>query len=165
MIRYGVATEEDKMAYFQYMGTIVHGSLKPEDIGPPCLDVARHILGSRKRPEHVSKVMLDAHHANRRNWQGEYDSEILDELMDVLTEIAPTFIHFGAHEGDASDFGFWADIDLMEEMAKSGELKKVSGLEDLPKDFRGDVMIVNDHGNVSYGIVNSRGYREIWSYV
>jgi hypothetical protein len=153
------------MAYFQYMGTIVHGSLKPEDIGPPCLDVARRILGSRKRSKRISEVMLDAHRANRRDWQGEHDTEILDDLMDVLTEIAPPFVHFGCSEGDGSDFGFWPDIDLMEEMAKAGSLKKVSGLEDLPKDFRGDVMIVNDHGNISYGIVNSRGYREIWACV
>tara|TARA_Y100000310_G_scaffold275814_1_gene292541 strand:+ start:92 stop:355 length:264 start_codon:yes stop_codon:yes gene_type:complete len=31
----------------------------------------------------------------------------LEELCDVLNDLAPGDHYFGAHEGDGSDFGFW----------------------------------------------------------
>lgn len=150
---------------FRHIGSVSHGTMRPEDIGPACLDVAREILGSRKRDKRTSEIMLDAHRANRRDWQGEYDSEILQDLMDLLSELAPPYLYFGANEGDGSDFGFWPLIERMEEDVRDEALTKVSDLSELPRGFRGEVMIVNDHGNVMFGVMRSRGFREIWSCV
>lgn len=31
----------------------------------------------------------------------------LDELVDTLSQLAPTGCYFGAHPGDGADFGYW----------------------------------------------------------
>lgn len=42
---------------------------------------------------------------------------------------------------------------------------KVGDLADVPKWFRGEVAVVNDHGNVTLYVKTSRGMREVWSVV
>lgn len=38
----------------------------------------------------------------------EYRSTILnEEIFEAMDEISPAGFHFGSHEGDGSDFGFW----------------------------------------------------------
>jgi hypothetical protein len=76
----------------------------------------------------------------------ESDSELVNELFDALGELAPSYCYFGAHPGDGSDFGFWPDMDSVD------ELQKFNDLSEVPDDIEDDYVVVNDHGNVSvYG--------------
>lgn len=54
----------------------------------------------------------------RDNWAHEYADDmsedemlthLLGALFDALDEVAPDGMYFGAHPGDGSDFGFWAE--------------------------------------------------------
>lgn len=41
----------------------------------------------------------------------EEGSEIVNDLIDAINDYAPEGYYFGTLEGDASDFGWWQDID------------------------------------------------------
>lgn len=40
-------------------------------------------------------------------WNTDVASDVLTDLEDKLSELAPEGFQFGSHEGDGSDFGFW----------------------------------------------------------
>ena len=67
---------------------------------------------------------------------------ILVEMEDCLNDCAPPFCYFGAHTGDGSDFGFWPDMDALEEMPKISD--------PIEADKHGECVFVNDHGNVTF---------------
>ena len=102
----------------------------------------------------------------------ETDSDMIDpyeyvsELIDKLSEFAPPYCYFGAHQGDGSDFGFWPDFDAIRD---SGDVREFSDLSDVDDNYHGDVLIVNDHGNTTLYTVELRDrkqtFRELWSIV
>jgi hypothetical protein len=116
-----------------------------------------------------------------------YASEVadwdLESLFDALNCYAAPYFYFGAHPGDGSDYGYWLSedwdenfaecpLDRPEEKAFFQEHQiegptsiKVSDLSDIPSWFRGEVAVVNDHGNVSLYVKTSRTLREVWSVV
>lgn len=83
-------------------------------------------------------------------------SEVLEELVDRLCDIAPPYCWFGAHEGDGACFGFWVDIDAAVGARDHGELAD-EGLE----------LEVNDHGNATLYQLPAAGSdrTEIWAVV
>jgi hypothetical protein len=93
-------------------------------------------------------------------------SNIVNDLTDALNDIAPVYVHFGANEGDGSDFGFWPSIDSLEEDAEHGNgVIKVSDTAAVPADYSGHVMHVTDHGNVTLYSANAGKLKEIWACV
>lgn len=74
----------------------------------------------------------------------ELASEMVNDLQDKLNEYAPPFCYFGTNEGDGSDFGFWPDINALDELEQFDDGP--------PKDFYGEFKQVNDHGNVTIGV-------------
>lgn len=92
-------------------------------------------------------------------WQDAADAW-LNSLTFALEDFAPPYAYFGTLEGDGACFGFWPEY---ENAARDGELPK---FEEVPGDFRGDCLIVNDHGNVTCGHVGPNGkFTEYWSVV
>ena len=86
-------------------------------------------------------------------------SEIVNTLSDTLGEFAPPYCYFGTLEGDGADFGFWPDIDSLEENTNDPEdVLKVSDLSEVPN----HVMLVNDHGNATLYTVT---LKEEWACV
>jgi hypothetical protein len=83
--------------------TVIHGTLRPEDLVEAFTDELERIGG---RPSNVelfrSHLLLPE--GEDREEELHYDLEALYEL---LSELAPAGTSFGAHEGDGSDFGFW----------------------------------------------------------
>ena len=116
---------------------------------------------------------------------GMADYDLLD-LFDALDCYAAPYFYFGAHPGDGSDYGYWLSEEWDDDFIKiasdgsvflggrrviafdkeyNGIPIKVSDLSDIPSWFRGEVAIVNDHGNVSLYVKTSRTLREVWSVV
>lgn len=89
--------------------------------------------------------------------------QILEALFDTLGEFAPAYGYFGAHPGDGSDFGFW----LYEGWDEDFDGLKVSDTSEVPDDYAGEVLHVNDHGNCTLYAKDhgATELREIWSIV
>lgn len=119
-----------------------------------------------------------------------YASEVadfdLDALFDALNCYAAPYFYFGTHPGDGADYGYWLseswDDDFINiasdgsvfqyggrviafDKEYNGTPIKVSDLSDIPSWFRGEVAVVNDHGNVTLYVKTSRTLREVWSIV
>jgi hypothetical protein len=87
-------------------GTISHGTLRTEDL------IKAFVAELESHTIYTDAPLLKdaAAYLERLNACGESEEigcEILDALFDALNDIAPEGMHFGALEGDGSDFGFW----------------------------------------------------------
>lgn len=102
-------------------------------------------------------------------------SLINENLINGLNEFAAPYCYFGAHPGDGSAFGFW----LSQTLESDFEGLKVADLSEVPDDYRGEILHINDHGNatllVAEGPERKGGkfvkggdrnkLREIWAFV
>ncbi|MBW2673317.1 MAG: hypothetical protein JRD89_07900 [Deltaproteobacteria bacterium] len=103
------------------VGTVIEGTLRPEDLIPAFMDVLDDVKESSTfepgadAPERVRRIgNLDSALGSMERRMGEpgyYDDEAaqwdLDWLFEQLNEFAPEGTYFGAHPGDGADFGFW----------------------------------------------------------
>ena len=92
--------------------TIIHGTLRGYDLYFAFFDelmaLNAELYEKVRRSEympHVAAARDDSHPW----WDGEECAELLELLFDALDECAPEDYYFGAHPGDGSDFGFWAN--------------------------------------------------------
>ena len=126
------------MAQFQ-LGSISTGTLKIDDL----LEATATTLNNLG-----STVTTDTH-----TW--EYDDEMLLSIyMEALNELCPPFVYFGTHPGDGADFGFWPDMDrLNEELHFASNVCGDKLIRDCACDDEncddGILVNVSDHGNVT----------------
>jgi len=141
------------------IGSVSSGTLRIEDLGPVVLDVAEEML------EGINDELLnEAREANEREWSGEFDSELLEELVDAITEQCPPYVYFGPHHDDPADYGFWPDFDSLSQDIRAGIVMNMND-EEVPEDWLGYVVEVNDHGNVTLFKATDNGLEELWSCV
>lgn len=147
---------------FARIGVVSEGTLRDEDLISAFageLDYyLKHLRLSRDQRARFAKLVRIA--GNDAN-EGLFDSEFVNTLQDALGEIAPPYCYFGAAEGDGACFGFWPldadDIDLPQLRA---------GDEFRHGHWGEDVLLVNDHGNVSCGHIDKRGrFKPYWDCV
>ena len=85
---------------------------------------------------------------------------LVDNLEEALNEYCPPFIYFGTHPGDGADFGYWPDMDALEDALRYGEDTDDDETRYLPED---NVLVhVSDHGNVT---VMDMDRQVLWSVV
>ena len=169
-----------KTMKYAKLGSISHGTLRPEDLLSTfisALEGMMHVNGDYfSRPENF------AHRDRLNNLIGDAqdcfteDGEDIDpakediasalineELPDALNEFAPPYAHFGAHEGDGSDFGYWLeDFDSIKEQV---EFVSSSSQECPSDEFTGEWLHVNERGNCALYVRENGQDREIWSVV
>lgn len=109
------------------LGSISHGTLRPEDLIPQFVMVAEG-MGLQGKAVDAAKHLILAELMSHLDGTPRHDniSEVLNDLMDALNDAAPPFTRFGAHEGDGSDFGFWVDHERLDEAISSGEVVRVN---------------------------------------
>ena len=139
--------------------------MREEDLIPCFLDVLKE-LSPKKYFE------LKRNNSDIWEWMGNPDNcgEEMQEnlgyflnetLFDTLNEFAPPYFYFGASEGDGACYGYF----LSESMVQDFEGIKVNDLSEVPKDYLGEVLLVNDHGNTSLYVKSARKLKKIWSIV
>jgi len=72
------------------------GTLKPEDVLEALYDTAYNLLCDLSRIPEPDAIESD-----------ETRGYVIDELFDLLNDVAPPGYYFGSLEGDGADFGFW----------------------------------------------------------
>ena len=144
------------MAQFQ-LGSISTGTLLIEDIFPAYLDQLDKLSPNSPLSKEVWAYMetgaLLEEHANA--WC------IVEQIDLLLNELCPPFVYFGTLEGDGADFGFWPDMDrLNEEMRNTTSDFQADNCWTLTDD--GVIVQVSDHGNVT---VMDMERNVLWSVV
>jgi hypothetical protein len=94
-------------------GTLIHGTLRSEDLIPAFLAECDRLNITLSTTERLAAEL----HAFG---DSEQDSETIDRLVDLLN-LAPPFGHFfGSHPDDGSDFGYWLTEEWSDALAERG---------------------------------------------
>jgi hypothetical protein len=176
------------MTMFKHIGSVSHGTMRPEDLIPTFIDVLtdlndeRSLLSTGATFEETERVkrhytritdqlssiesrMYDDDGEAREDYFASEDASYdLEDLFNLLDSFAPDYFYFGAHPGDGSDYGFWLSEDFRERMEDDG-VAIVSDLGELSEDYAGAVCLISDHGNATYGTVDGGRFNELWAVV
>lgn len=149
------------------IGSVSSGTMRSEDLIPDF----KWELSQRLRHTSVSRQQRKAHTAllheidTRMESEDYYESEDadydLEALFDALNEYAGPYFYFGAHPGDGADYGYW----LSESFEQDFDGLKVADTSDIPAEYRGEVLHVNDHGYCTLYVKTCRTLREVWAIV
>jgi hypothetical protein len=166
------------MPVFKYasIGSISRATLRTDDLIDAFADALLNLIEENRdyysSPERDMNELNDvtdmrARVREARDWldyhgNGNVDPEEWDQhmedgmqmqlqLIDDLNCFAPPYVYFGPCQGDSADFGFWPDDGEIEEGVRDGFLLKVNDLSAIPPTYEGDVILVNDHGNITIG--------------
>ena len=152
------------------VGSISSGTMRTEDLIPDFLWELKRLAMANKNQSHLDLVAeiqsrIDAGE-NDENDNPYWDSDdasydLNDSLFDALNEYALPYFYFGSHPGDGSDYGFW----LSDELEFEFEGLKVEDTSEVPDDYKGEVLYVNDHGNMTLFSANKGELTEIWGIV
>ena len=151
----------------QIIGSVSHGTMRKEDLIPIFFDTLVSV--SKKRANQLLKKYelksIPGCDSDENEWYEWEDSDnFLGDLFDILNEYAPPYFYFGASEGDGSDYGYFLSSDFGNEF-NFGDGIKVNDLSEIPKGYVGEVLEINDHGNMSLYFKNKRNLKEIWGVV
>jgi hypothetical protein len=138
------------------IGSISHGTMRPEDLIPEFIYTLKQ-LDTEKR---YARLIEEAEAIT--DFDSDEASEILNEdLFNALNEFAPPYFYFGSHPGDGSDYGFWLSEDCLVDF----DGLKVNDTSEVPEDYVGEVIHVNDHGNTTLYVADGGKLTEIWAIV
>lgn len=87
--------------------------------------------------------------------------DVLNELFSALEYFAPPYAYFGSHPGDGADYGYW----LIDDLNECFDGLRVDDTSEVPADYSGEVLHVNDHGNMTLYSANNGELTEIWALV
>ena len=152
----GTLRTEDLLEAFAQTLSSLESTKFYAEVGPDSLELYHGSELVRQAP-----AMLDALD-NTTAVSNPYVAEYLDWLTDALQEYCPPFVYFGTLEGDGADFGFWVDMDRLNEALRDPEHTLIDGqLYAVPRDE--EVLVqVSDHGNVT---VMDMERNVLWSVV
>lgn len=88
-------------------------------------------------------------------------AELVDELATALNAFAPPYAYFGTHKGDGADFGFW----LFDYALDDFDGLRVNDTSEVPATYTGEVLHINDHGNVTLYTAQAGKLTEVWGLV
>jgi len=136
----GTLRQQDLLSAFAQTLSSLESTKFYAEVGPDSLELYHGSELVRQAP-----AMLDALD-NTTAVSNPYVAEYLDWLTDALNELCPPFVYFGTLEGDGADFGFWPDIETIQEIVNIAECDASQGIS-CPDD--GVIVQVSDHGNVT----------------
>ena len=149
----GTLRQQDLLSAFAQTLSSLESTKFYAEVGPDSLELYHGSELVRQAP-----AMLDALD-NTTAVSNPYVAEYLDWLTDALNELCPPFVYFGTLEGDGADFGFWPDIETIQEIVNIAECDASQGIS-CPDD--GVIVQVSDHGNVT---VMDMERNVLWSVV
>lgn len=142
------------------IGTVSHATMRTQDLIPAFCNELRY-LGHRSKKLTIIDHRASNAKENDPYWGDELAQWDLESLFDMLNEHSLPHMYFGSHPGDSSDYGFW----ISKELEYDFDGLKVNDTIEIPSNYIGEVLHVNDHGNMTLYWKSSRKLKEIWSVV
>ena len=151
-------------------GTVSSGTMRTEDLIPAFVDELLWLDPENSKALEIKNKLdnLDDEFDETNIYYSSEDSDFdLQELFDAMDEICYTtpYCYFGSHPGDGADYGFWIDHEAIEDDVRFGELLSVEDLADVPDKYEGNVIVTNDHGNMTLYNVHKGKTTEVWGIV
>lgn len=147
-----------KRSQYKPMGSVSHGTLRMEDLMPAFLDEAKAHRLTRAERKQVTAIAHAWAKANHDDADIDTNSD-LDDVADIINNHTLPGFYFGAHPGDGSDFGYWLSEGFVEEF----DGPKVADTSEIPAGYRGEVLQISDHGNVTLYVRGRNSLKEIWA--
>lgn len=155
------------------IGTVSRATLRPQDLISAFADHLAFLIAKQgpdfEKKDYESLVAEAAgvlEEVENESCGEDAAQEFIDRLTESLNEFSPPYVTFGSHPGDGSDFGFWPDLESLEMDRDDGEVLSVSDLAKVPDGYIGPIMVVNDHGNVTFGMQDDKGnFESFWDCV
>ncbi len=159
------------------LGSVSHGTMREEDLIPAFmselyrLKLVKHdfkpdeTLGTLLKD--IESRLYDEDDNERPEY---YDSEAahydLEALFDALDGFSPPYVHFGSHEGDGSDYGYWICFDSIEDDVHAGELERGDETPEPSERPEGSLYLhVNERGNCELYSLEDGAWVSVWSCV
>ncbi len=150
----------NKMKTQYILGSVSSGTMREEDLIPAFLDCLEQLDPAMK--DHYKSEVEEIEAMEDEDEKLDAMSMFLNEdLFNALDQYAPPYFYFGSHPGDGADYGFW----LSDESLEDFDGLKVSDLSEVPADYSGEVLHVNDHGNTSLYSATEGKLEAIWELV
>ena len=141
------------MAEFQ-LGSISTGTLRTQDL----LEAFHSTIAASGTPPALAE---DGYIDGGARYS---DGELLEVYTEQLESLCPPFVYFGTHPGDGADFGFWPDMDRLNEEIQW--VKQTPASDEVVLDDNDPnnpiIVHVSDHGNVT---VMDMERNVLWSVV
>lgn len=150
-------------------GSISSGTMRTEDLLDTFADELEYQVqrnaaewcSDAGRAQRDGYMTLIGEARDVESYDNEEADEILSELFDALNEFAPPYANFGSNSGDGADYGYW----LLEDIDDCFDGLKVDDTSEVPADYSGEVLHVNDHGNMTLYVATAGELVEVWSLV
>jgi hypothetical protein len=137
------------------IGTVSHGTIRTEDLIPALLAELEWLDEDSEWTDLIQRA------DKIENFDSNEAEDTLEELFDAIQQYCPPYCFFGGHIGDSSDFGYW----VLESISEDFEGLKAADLSEVPNTYSGEVLLVNDHGNLTLYSCDKGECKEIWGIV
>lgn len=135
------------------IGSVSSGTMRPSDLLDRFADELEGLIllnGDHfSRPENFSErdrlnnLVGECHDAlSAESTDDDHARDLVDKLFDALEMFAPAYCYFGAHPDDGADYGFWPDMDAINDLPSVDD---PAGVDEMGEDCKS----VNDHGNLT----------------
>lgn len=138
------------------LGTVISGTMRTQDLIPAFTEKLKELDEAGE----YTDLIHDCEHYKKFTPE-EQACMLNEELFDALNNFAPPYCHFGSNPGDGSDYGFWVSENIEEDF----DGLRVSDLSEVDEEYVGEVLLVNDHGNMTLYYKCPYGFHEIWAVV
>lgn len=103
------------------IGSVIHGTMREEDLIPAFIAVLENLELSREEVDLIDDVKR---HMKQSDYEsGDASYYLNDVLFNLLNDHVPPDCYFGSTEGDGSDYGCWPTgdekIDMREQIIYS----------------------------------------------
>ena len=133
-----------------------------EEIIPAFVDELRRLRGSLPRDLYVIFKFWENDDGKdplyRKNGLDGYELSV--KLMEALQEYAPAYGYFGVQKSN-NNYGFW----LSPHFAEDFDGCKLADTSQVPHGYTGEVLQINDHGNMTLYSSYKGKHTEIWAVV
>ena len=148
--------------YSRNIGSVSTATMREEDLIPSFLWELKHMTPLKR--EHRALIREIESRMESADYYESEDAgyDLNENLFPALDEYALPYFYFGSHPGDGADYGYW----LSESFENDFEGLKVNDLSEVPSNYYGEVLNVNDHGNMTLYVRSRNNHlRQVWGLV